>query len=392
MVKALHEITENFQKYQLPYDLQLVSGKTLHKPKIAYETYGTLNADKTNAILICHGFTGDQFSASTHPITQKSGWWEGVIGINKPIDTNKYFVISTNVIGGAMGSTSPCTINPETQKPYGIEFPFITITDMVNAQIGLLDYFNIETLFCAIGGSMGGMQVLELARLATDRVKAVMPIAASWRFSAQNIAFNEIGRRAVMSDPNWQNGHYIHNNKQPNLGLSLARMVAHVTYMSEQSLHQKFGRNLQADANFSYNFEPDFQIESYLQHQGISFVERFDANCYLYLTRALDYFDLTMHALPVYNQTAEYCNKKNISEVYRDTKTKFCFIAFTTDWLFPPSESQEMMRALNAVDCDVSFVIIDSDRGHDSFLLDHPDMLSAIDGFLQRIASLEGIG
>jgi len=386
----LHEATKDFQKYQLPYDLNLVSGKILPKPHIAYETYGTLNANKSNAILICHGFTGDQFAASQHPITKKEGWWQGLIGSGKAIDTDHYFVISTNVIGGAMGSTSPCTINPNTGQFYGVEFPLITITDMMNAQLGLLDYFGIDTLLCAVGGSMGGMQILELARFATDRVKAIIPIACSWRHSAQNIAFNEIGRRAVMSDPDWHKGDYLNHNLKPSRGLSLARMVAHITYMSEQSLQQKFGRNLQTQEFFSYNLEPDFQVENYLQYQGTSFVERFDANCYLYLTRALDYFDLTTHSSDPASHN-NICNKKSLREVFQHTKTKFCFIAFTTDWLFPPSESQDMVRALNAIDCDVSFVVIDSNKGHDSFLLDHPEMLSAVKGFLNGIARNEGI-
>jgi homoserine O-acetyltransferase len=390
-MSKLYDITKNFQKYQLPYNLELVSGKKLFKPSIAYETYGTLNADKSNAILVCHGFTGDQFAASEHPITNKEGYWSCLIGAGKSIDTNHFFVISTNVIGGAMGSTSPCTINPETGKFYGTDFPLITITDMVNAQIGLLDYLGIDTLLCAIGGSMGGMQVLELARLVTHRVKSVIPIAASWRYSAQNIAFNEIGRRAVMSDPDWQNGHYIHNNTVPSRGLSLARMVGHITYMSEQSLHQKFGRNLQTQEKFSFNLEPDFQIENYLQYQGSTFVERFDANCYLYLTRALDYFDLTTHSTHISGNNTDDSHKKSLREVFQNTKTKFCFIAFSTDWLFPPSESQHMVRALNALDCDVSFVVIDSDKGHDSFLLNHPEMLNVIKGFLNEIARFEGI-
>jgi homoserine O-acetyltransferase/O-succinyltransferase len=389
MIK-LYEATKDFQKYQLPYDLHLVSGKILQKPCVAYETYGTLNADKSNAILVCHGFTGDQFCASKHPLTNKEGYWQGLIGAGKAIDTDKYYVISTNVIGGAMGSTSPCTLNPVTGKFYGTDFPLITITDMMNAQLGLLDYLGIDTLLCAIGGSMGGMQVLELARLASHRVKSVIPIACSWRYSAQNIAFHEIGRRSIMSDPDWLSGDYLNHNISPTRGLSLARMVAHITYMSEQSLQQKFGRNLQTQESFSYNLEADFQIESYLHHQGSSFVERFDANCYLYLTRALDYFDLTQNSSQ-YNDTCHHNYKNCLADIFADTKTKFCFIAFTTDWLFPPSESKDMVRALNAVGGEVSYVVIDSDKGHDSFLLDDPEMLGAVKGFLNGIAKFEGV-
>ena len=390
MIK-LYEATKDFQKYQLPHDLHLVSGKILTKPVIAYEIYGTLNAAKSNAILVCHGFTGDQFCVSKHPITQKDGYWQELIGAGKAIDTDKYCVISTNVIGGAMGSTSPCTINPLTNKFYGTDFPMITITDMMNAQLGLLDYLQIDSLLCAIGGSMGGMQVLELARLASRRVKSVIPIACSWRYSAQNIAFHEIGRRAIMSDPDWCGGDYLNRNFSPTRGLSLARMVAHITYMSEQSLQKKFGRNLQAQESFSYNLDTDFQIESYLHHQGSSFVERFDANCYLYLTRALDYFDLTQNSM-YYNDDNNHHNYKNcLADVFADTKTKFCFIAFNSDWLFPPTESKDMVRALNAVGAEVSFVVIDSDKGHDSFLLDDPEMLGAVKGFLNGIAKSEGV-
>lgn len=386
MTRTLYDTTKHFQKFQLKDDLHLVSGKVLSKAEVAYQTYGTLNSDKSNAILVCHGFTADQFAACPHPITKKPGWWSGLIGSGKAIDTDKYFVISTNVLGGAMGSTSPCTINPETGKFYGIDFPVITITDMMQAQLKLLDHFGIDQLLCGVGGSMGGMQLLELARLATDRVKAIIPIASSWRYSAQNIAFHEIGRRAVMSDPDWHGGDYLNQGIAPTRGLSLARMVAHITYMSEKSLQKKFGRNLQAQTSFSYNLEPDFQIESYLQYQGSTFVERFDANCYLYLTRALDYFDLTIHASHQLHKSCENCDRKSLSEVYKGTKTKFCFIAFTTDWLFPPSESKNIVRALNAIDADVSFVVIDSDKGHDAFLLDHPEMISAVQGFLKGLS------
>lgn len=389
MIK-LYEATKDFQKYQLTFDLQLVSGKILPKPVIAYETYGVLNEAKNNAILVCHGFTGDQFCASQHPITQKSGYWQGLIGAGKPIDTDKYFVISTNVIGGAMGSTSPCTINPQTGKFYGTDFPLITITDMMNAQLGLLDYLKIDSLLCAVGGSMGGMQVLELARIAPNRVKSAIPIACSWRYSAQNIAFHEIGRRAIMSDPDWCSGDYLNQNLSPTRGLSLARMVAHITYMSEQSLQQKFGRNLQTQESFSYNFDADFQIESYLHHQGSSFVERFDANCYLYLTRALDYFDLTQTS-PQYDDKHHHNYKNCLADIFASMQTKFCFIAFSTDWLFPPAESKDMVRAVNTVGGEVSFVVIDSDKGHDSFLLDDPQMLCAVKGFLDGVATQYGV-
>ena len=284
------EITKNFQKYKFSpdYQLDLLCGKSLKNLEIAYEDYGVLNDEKSNVILLCHGLTGDQFAASVNPISQKPGWWDDVIGPGKPIDTNKFYVLSTHVIGGCMGSTSPATVNPDTGEYYAMNFPIITIYDMVKAQMDLLTKLGIKKVACAIGGSMGGMQVLEIMKSFPDRIQAAIPISTSWRHSAQNIAFHEIGRQAIMADPDWCHGNYIHHNKKPKKGLSVARMTAHVTYMSEPALQRKFGRNLQDRDNISYNFEVDFQVESYLRYQGKSFVERFDANCYLYITKALD--------------------------------------------------------------------------------------------------------
>lgn len=365
---------KDFKKISFPENvsLKLLCGKALKNIEIAYQDYGVLNADKSNAVLVCHGLTGDQFAASVNPITQKDGWWDSLIGAGKAIDTDKFYVIATNVIGGCMGSTGPASVNPDTDHPYGMNFPIITIDDMVNAQALLMDYFGIEKLACVIGGSMGGMQVLQWIKAYPDRIHSAIPISSSWRHSAQNIAFHEIGRQAIMADPDWCNGDYGLYDKKPQKGLSVARMTAHVTYMSEPALQRKFGRNLQDRDNISYNFEADFQVESYLRHQGQSFVERFDANCYLYITKALDYFDLTD-------------GKHSLANIFKNTTTKILLIAFSSDWLFPPAESRDIMRALNAVGADVSFIEIQSDKGHDAFLLDEPQMENAIKGFLTAL-------
>lgn len=365
--EAVHK---NFQKYVFPAEVKipLLSGKILENVEIAYQSYGTLNSDKSNVVLVCHGLTGDQFAAESHPVTGKGGWWDEVIGEGKPIDTNKYYVIATNVIGGCMGSTGPASINPKTGEYYGMDFPIITIDDMVTAQSMFFEQLGIKKLACVIGGSMGGMQVLSWMKKYPEKIKAAVPISTSWRHSAQNIAFHEIGRQAIMADPDWCNGNYLLEGKRPSKGLSVARMIAHVTYMSEPALQRKFGRNLQDRQNISYNFEVDFQVESYLRHQGQSFVERFDANCYLYITKALDYFDITD-------------GKNCLAEVFKNLKAKILLIAFTTDWLFPPSESRDIMRALNATGADVSFLEIDTDKGHDAFLLEEAEMFEAIRGF-----------
>ena len=260
--------------------------------QIAYKTYGTLNAERSNAVLVCHALTGDQHVASVHPVTGKPGWWETMVGPGKPIDTERYFVICPNVIGGCMGSTGPASTNPETGKPWGLEFPVITIRDMVRAQAMLLDHLGIETLFSVAGGSMGGMQVLQWAASYPERVFSALPIACATRHSAQNIAFHEVGRQAVMADPEWRGGRYLLEGTNPRRGLAVARMGAHITYLSDAALHRKFGRKFQDRENPTFSFDADFEVESYLRHQGISFVERFDANSYLYLTRAMDYFDL----------------------------------------------------------------------------------------------------
>ncbi|MFD0986004.1 homoserine O-acetyltransferase MetX [Methyloligella solikamskensis] len=346
---------------------------------IAYKTYGTLNADKTNAVLVCHALTADQHAANEHPITGKPGWWTTMIGPGKPIDTDKYFIICTNVLGGCMGSTGPSSENPETGKAYGPDFPVITIGDMVRAQARLLDHLGIDQLLCAIGGSMGGMQVLEWAAKYKDRVFSAIPIASAARHSSQNIAFHEVGRQAVMADPDWCQGRYIDEGKLPRKGLAVARMAAHITYLSDQALYRKFGRNLQDRDKVTFGFDADFQVESYLRYQGASFVDRFDANSYLYVTRAMDYFDLAADHGGV------------LANAFRDTDTRFCLISFTSDWLFPTEESRVIVHALNAVAANVSFVEIESDKGHDAFLLHEPELFDTVSGFLDAAATKRGV-
>ncbi|HVO04748.1 MAG TPA: homoserine O-acetyltransferase, partial [Candidatus Cybelea sp.] len=272
--------------------LALDSGAALGPFTLAYQTYGALNADKSNAILICHALTGDQFVAETHPMTGRPGWWESMVGPGKPIDTDRYFVICSNVVGGCMGTTGPSDLNPATDKPYGLGFPVITVGDMVRAQLRLIDHLGIDQLFAVAGGSMGGMQVLEWAAKYPERVFAALPIACAARHSAQNIAFHEVGRQAIVADPDWRGGDYALQGVNPGRGLAVARMAAHITYLSEAALHRKFGRNLQDRNAVTWGFDADFQVESYLRHQGSTFVDRFDANSYLYITRAMDYFDL----------------------------------------------------------------------------------------------------
>jgi homoserine O-acetyltransferase len=346
---------------------------------IAYETYGVLNGARSNAILLCHALTGDQYAASAHPTTGKPGWWDVMVGPGKPFDTDRYFVICSNVVGGCMGTTGPASINPATHRPYGVDFPVVTIRDMVRAQAMLLDHLGIDTLFCVAGGSMGGMQVLQWAASYPERVFAAMPIAGAAKHSAQNIAFHEVGRQAVMADPDWRSGHYLEEGVRPEKGLAVARMSAHITYLSETALQRKFGRKLQARAAPTFSFDADFQIESYLRHQGLAFVERFDANSYLFVTRACDYFDLA----------ADYGG--SLAAAFKDTKTRFCVVAFTSDWLYPTSDSRAVVHALNAGGASVSFVEIESDKGHDAFLLHEPDFIATTRGFLQGAAFARGL-
>ena len=359
--------------------LRLDCGAELGPFTVAYQTYGTLNADRTNAVLVCHALTGDQFAADPNPVTGKPGWWESLIAPGRPLDPAQYFVICANVVGGCMGSVGPSETDPATGRPYGLSFPVVTIADMVRAQAMLLDHLGIESLFCVLGGSMGGMQVLQWASAYPERVFAAVPIATAARHSAQNIAFHEVGRQAIMADPDWHGGDYHGRGTRPERGLAVARMAAHITYLSEAALHRKFGRNLQDREKLGFGFEADFQVESYLRHQGSTFVDRFDANSYLYITRAMDYFDMAREHGGV------------LANAFRNARSRFCLVSFTSDWLFPTRESREVVQALNAVAANVSFVEIETDKGHDAFLLDEPEMFAVLNGFLDAAAIQRGL-
>jgi homoserine O-acetyltransferase len=378
MVKAITDQTE-IAEFPATEPLPLDSGAQLAPFQVAYKTYGTLNADKSNAIIICHALTMDQFVASPHPITGKPGWWADVVGPGKRIDTNRYFVICPNIIGGCMGSTGPASVNPATGKPYGLDFPVITIRDMVRAQARLIERLGIKDLFCVIGGSMGGMQVLEWAASYGEKVFSAVAIATAPRHSSQNIAFHEVGRQAVMADPDWRHGRYLEEGVSPRKGLAVARMAAHITYLSSEALHEKFGRKLQDREALTFGFDADFQVESYLRYQGSTFVDRFDANSYLYITRAMDYFDLAAD------------HGGSLASAFQGLKTRFCVVSFTSDWLYPTRENREIVQALNAVAANVSFVEIESDKGHDAFLLDEPELYDTISGFLNAAAEKRGI-
>ncbi|MFS8036357.1 homoserine O-acetyltransferase MetX [Xanthobacter sp. AM11] len=359
--------------------LRLDAGVALPHLQIAYQTYGEPNAARTNAILVCHALTGDQHAASLNPVTGKPGWWETMVGPGKPIDTERFYVICANVLGGCMGTTGPSSVDPASGEPYGLDMPVVTIRDMVNAQAMLLDHLGIEKLLCVAGGSMGGMQVLQWAASYPERVFAALPIATGARHSAQNIAFHEVGRQAVMADPDWRGGRYLAEGVTPHRGLAVARMAAHITYMSDQALHRKFGRRLQNREMPTFGFDADFQVESYLRHQGEAFVQRFDPNSYLYVTRAMDYFDLA----------AEHGGV--LANAFRGSKTRFCVVSFTSDWLFPTEDSRAIVHALNASGASVSFAEIESDKGHDAFLLDEPELIAIARGFLDSAARAIGL-
>jgi len=352
-------------------NLKIESGDIIDSFKLAFKTYGKLNADKTNAILVCHALTGDQYVAGNNPITGREGWWSRMVGPNKPIDTNKFFVICSNVLGGCAGSTGPKELQNGSDVAYGGNFPSITIKDMVKAQSLLIESLNIEKLFSVIGGSMGAMQALQWAIDFPDKILNIIHIAGALKHSAQNIAFHEVGRQAIMSDPIWKNGKYFENNEVPERGLSVARMIAHITYLSENAMHRKFGRKLQSRDIISFGFDADFQVESYLRYQGKSFVERFDANSYLYLTRAMDYFDHD----ETFRKNIEFSHNPN-------NHLKYLIVSFTSDWLFPTIESKMIVNQLNSLSREVSFLEIDTDKGHDSFLLEEPQLDDVIKGFL----------
>ncbi len=393
----------------LPDPLVLDCGQSLERACLAYQTYGTLNADKSNAILICHALTGDQFVAGKHPVTGKPGWWERMVGPGKPIDTDRFHIICANVIGSCMGSTGPQSLAGDGQ-PYAMRFPVITIRDMVRAQIALLDALGIGRLHAVIGGSMGGMQALSLAAHWPERAARVLAIATTARHSAQNIAFHEVGRQAIMADPAWQDGAYYpdqtgdagevggadqaaNNGAQPqhietqdrpsygpDAGLAVARMAAHITYLSEEGLTRKFGRRLQDRPDGqpgakSFGFDADFQVESYLRYQGSGFTQRFDANSYLYITRAMDYFDLA-------EDFAQAGEEALLATAFANTTSRFCVVSFDSDWLYPTAESRHIVHALNAAGAPASFVELSAPFGHDSFLLDVPALDRVVKGFL----------
>jgi homoserine O-acetyltransferase len=360
--------------------LRLDCGGRIDGLEIGYKTYGRLNADRSNAILVCHALTGDQHVASPHPITGKPGWWDKVVGPGKPLDPTRHFIIGSNVVGGCMGTTGPSSIDPATGQPYGLAFPFITVADMVRAQTMLIEALGIERLYAVVGGSLGGMQVLQWAADYPERLFAAVCIAAAARHSAQNIALHEVGRQAIMADPDWRGGDYARLGVRPEKGLAVARMAAHITYLSEAALQRKFGRELQRDG-LSWGFDADFQVESYLRHQGASFVDRFDANSYLYITRATDYFDLAAAHGGV------------LAEAFRRARdVRFCVFSFTSDWLYPTAESRQIVRALIASGARASFVEIETDKGHDAFFLDEPVLHAALAGFIEAAGQGRGAG
>ena len=359
-------------------------GVTLASHTVAFRTYGTLNSERSNAILVCHALTGDQYVAEESPVTGKPGWWDQVVGPGRPVDTGRFFVIGVNVLGGCMGSTGARSRKDDgSGEPWGTEFPPITIRDMVRAQKRLIDHLGIERLFAVMGGSMGGMQALQWVATYPDSVFAALPIATAAYHSAQNIAFNEVGRQAIFADPNWNNGQYWRDGRIPARGLAVARMCAHITYLSEEALTRKFGRRLQAAPKESGEvlnlFGDMFEVESYLRHQGSTFVQRFDANAYLTITRACDYFDLA----------ADYDG--DLANAFRGTSTRFLLASFSSDWLYPTAESRSIARALNRAGANVSFVEFPTDKGHDAFLLEEPDFHRTLAGFLRGCAMHAGL-
>lgn len=354
---------------------RLESGATLSPVTIAYETYGRLNADRSNAVLICHALSGGAHAAGYHrPEDPQPGWWDDCIGPGKAFDTNRFFVVCSNVLGSCYGSSGPTSIDPATGKPYGLRFPVVTIGDMVNAQVRLMDHLGIERLLCVAGGSMGGMQVLEWAAHHPERVRAAIPIATTARHSPMLIAFSEVGRQAIYADPAWNNGDYYDNGRRPDAGLAVARMVGHITYLSEQSMHEKFGRRLRERERYGYEFQTEFEVESYLKYNGLKFTRRFDANSYLYITKAMDYFDLTQ---PHGSLAAAFANS---------THVKFLVISFTSDWLYPSYHSKQLVSALTAVGADVTYLDIQSTWGHDAFLLEVDTMTKLLSSFMDQIA------
>ena len=377
---ASAEILTESRVLELATPLPLDCGQRLEAAQIAYETYGRLDAAKSNAVMICHATTGDQHVASVNPRTGKPGWWERMVGPGKPIDTDRMFVICANVLGGCLGSSGPTSPAPDGQ-PYAMRFPVITIRDMVRAHVALIDSLGIDRLAAVVGGSMGGMQALSLAANWPERVDKVLALACTAAMPAQNIAFQEVGRQAIMADPAWQQGAYYGTGQSPDAGLSVARMAAHITYLSEASMHEKFGRRLQDRSEKTFGFDADFQIESYLRHQGVTFTTRFDANSYLYITRAMSYFDLVEERFGGGQGTGQ---QGRLADVFAGTTSRFCVVSFDSDWLYPTPESRKIAHALNAAGAPVSFMELAAPFGHDSFLLDVPALDRVVAGFLNQ--------
>lgn len=361
--------SQSFTFGEFSDELILESGEKLGPATLSYETYGKLNRERSNAILIAHALTGDAHVAGWHKGDKHAGWWDNMVGFGKAFDTSKYYVICSNIIGGCKGSTGPASTNPSTGKPYGLDFPLITIGDMVNAQLRLIAYLGIDKLLTVAGGSMGGMQVLEWMFSHPEKIQSVIPISTAMRHSPQQIAFNEVGRQAIMADPNWQDGNY-YGNRNPLRGLAVARMVGHITYMSDKSMAEKFGRRLK-DGRKPFKFTADFEVEGYLHYRGKSFGDRFDANSYLYITKAMDYFDATR------GQKAQ--------ELLRGVDLKALVIAFKSDWLYPAYQTQEIVRACKMAGLDTTYCEVESDYGHDAFLLEVEEETHLIKYFLERV-------
>ncbi|MDB4516507.1 homoserine O-acetyltransferase [Crocinitomicaceae bacterium] len=365
-----------FTYAQPPEKMTLESGANLGPVTIGYETWGKLSPQRDNAVLVAHAFSGDSHAAGFYgddPKEAKPGWWDSMIGPGKGLDTNKYFVICANILGGCMGTTGPSSINPETGAPYGLDFPMMTIGDIIESQKALLEYLGISSLHTVVGGSVGGMQVLEWCVRYPKMVRSAIPIATTMRHSALAIAFNEVARQAIMVDPKWSKGNY-YDSEKPDLGLSVARMIGHVTYLSDEAMRRKFGRRLQNKANFSYGFDVDFMVESYLRYQGSKFVKRFDANSVLYITKAADYFDLVNREPPA----------RSIQDI-RGVPIKFLVISYTSDWLYPTYQAKELIQALKRADLDASFCEIEADCGHDAFLIPDQRLGTMIGGFLDGV-------
>ena len=361
---------ENIKQIIVTKPIKLDCGQTIKDFPIAYETYGELNEKKNNAILIFHALSGDQFVSGINPVTNKDGWWNTAVGPRKAVNTEKYFVICANVLGGCMGSFGPKNLNVTDGEPYGLKFPVITIRDMIKAQESLLEHFKIKKLLSVLGGSMGGMQLLQFCALYPDKTFSAVPIASTASHNAQQIALNELARQAIMSDPIWNKGNYYKDKKIPKNGLAVARMAAHITYMSDKGLQERFGRKLQEKKDYEFTFDADFQVESYLRYQGNVFVDRFDANSYLYISRAMDYFDLSKQF------------ENGLVGAFQGHKTKFLIISFSSDWLYPTKNSKDIVIALNASGANVAFAEIKTDKAHDSFLVNEPEFLETLKGFL----------